>query len=331
MSSRAADDIRISTFDYHELDPQHAALYQRTWQEHIDSGQGMALTEGQIQAFYEQNPEGKALLSVATHQGKWVGSIGAMATRYGKSISDTQVFYQLVDIVVDPAYQGQGIGSRVASALTAALIERDCPTYAYPNTRSSGLFLKLGYRRVREVPTRIFLPPLESILQWSDSDLTEISLSEAQPLVDQLAREPRQQNTIIKDGAYLRWRYSKIRDVNNYHFYAIHSRGGELLALIVTTLFRFSGIRFVVVLDLFVKESADLGSVFSKNIARRFPLSPGFSTIDSEYPMARLKAAIQVPTRYNPRPTLLLSLPNCDRSFEMASSCNYVTADWNGF
>jgi predicted N-acetyltransferase YhbS len=325
------EEIQISTFDYEEFNPQHAALYQRTWKEHIESGQGIALTEQQIQAFYHQNPEGIGLITVATQQGNWVGSIAAVPTRYGRSLSDTRVFYQLADIIVDPSLQGQGVGSRLIAGLTEVLSERNYPTYGFPNLRSSSLFQKAGYQKVREIPTRIFLPQLESFLQRSNANLSIISLSDAEQAVDILAQERKQHNSIIKDGAYIKWRYEKIRDLENYQFLLLRSHENQILALIVTTFYRFSGLRFLVVLDLHVKEESDLSSVFSKNISGSSPFQLGFSTIDSGFPKVRFKAAFSIPTRLNPRPVELITLPNCDLSYQLANSCHFVTADWLGF
>lgn len=325
------EEISFSTFDYQEFDPEHAALYQRTWKQYIESGQGKALTAHQINAFYHQNPEGKALLSVASLKGRWVGSIAAVPTRCGKINSDTELFFQIGDFMVDPVVQGQGVGSRILKELTAVLKDRNCLTYTFPNTRSVGLFLKQGYRRVREIPTRIFLPQLEAIIQRSESNLTAISLSDAVGACDELALVQKRHNVIIKDGEYIRWRYSEIRDAKDYQFFLLRSNDNQLLGLIVCTVYRFSGLRFLVALDLIVKEDSSLRSVFSKNISSGSPFQLGFSTIDRAFPKARLRAAFPVPARLNPRPVVLLTLPECAPSFELASSCRYVTADWLGF
>lgn len=325
------EEISFSTFDYQEFNPEHAALYQRTWKQYIESGQGKALTARQINAFYHQNPEGKALLSVATIKGKWVGSIAAVPTRCGKSVSDTELFFQIGDFMVDPSVQGQGVGSRILTELTAALTDRSYLTYTFPNARSVGLFIKQGYQKVREIPTRIFLPQLEAIIQRSDSNLTEISLSDAESACDELAQLENRHNLIIKDGEYIKWRYSDIRDTDDYQFFLLRSNDNQLLGLIVTTMYRFSGIRFLVVLDLIVSGDSSLNTVFSNNISLHSPLQLGFSTIDRDFPKARLRAALPVPTQLNPRPIILLTLPKCASSFELASSCRFVTADWQGF
>ena len=331
MPSSRIDNISFSTFEYQKYDPEHTALYQRTWSQYIESGQGKALTERQIQAYYHQNPHGNALLTIAAHQGSWVGSVAAVPTRCGQSDSEAKLFYQVADFMVDPSFQGQGVGTRLVAHLTEVLSDRNYLTYTFPNTRSSGVFLKNGYRIVREIPTRIFLPQIESIIQRSDSNLKEISLFDAERAAEELTQANRQHYSIIKDGAYIKWRYTEIRSMEDYQFYVLHSNNNQLHALIVTTVYRFSGVPFLIILDLIVREDSDLSSVFSRNIPGHSPLQLGFSTIDADYPKARIKAGVRVPKRFNPRPVILLSRPNSDPSFDLASSCRFVTADWHGF
>ena len=66
----------------------------------------------------------------------------------GRAVGDG-LFYQLVDIAVDPAHQGQGLGKRIVAMLVEGLRQR-APAEAYVSLIADGeahrLYARHGFR-----------------------------------------------------------------------------------------------------------------------------------------------------------------------------------------
>ncbi|MFF3641686.1 GNAT family N-acetyltransferase [Streptomyces sp. NPDC002564] len=77
---------------------------------------------------------------VLTHEGEPIGM--------GRVIGDGGTAFQIVDICVDPAHQGRGLGKRIMAALTEEL-ERRAPATAYVSLIADGparfLYEKFGF------------------------------------------------------------------------------------------------------------------------------------------------------------------------------------------
>jgi len=66
----------------------------------------------------------------------------------GRVIGDGGLFFQIVDIAVDPAHQGRGLGKAIVAALVAR-VRRDAPASAYVSQIADGeaqrLYAQFGF------------------------------------------------------------------------------------------------------------------------------------------------------------------------------------------
>lgn len=78
---------------------------------------------------------------VVEHQGHAIGM--------GRLIGDGGCFFQIVDIAVDPVYQGKGLGRSIMSALTTFMAD-NLPASAYvsliADTPANKLYEKFGFQ-----------------------------------------------------------------------------------------------------------------------------------------------------------------------------------------
>ena len=67
----------------------------------------------------------------------------------GRIVGDGGCFFQIVDIAVDPAFQGQGLGKQIMSELIAYL-ETNAPSFAYvsliADVPANKLYEQFGFR-----------------------------------------------------------------------------------------------------------------------------------------------------------------------------------------
>lgn len=73
---------------------------------------------------------------------------GGAAVGMGRVIGDGGLFFQIVDIAVDPAHQGRGLGKAIVAALVAR-VRRDAPASAYVSLIADGeahrLYAQFGF------------------------------------------------------------------------------------------------------------------------------------------------------------------------------------------
>ncbi len=100
---------------------------------------------GGLSPFTEEAAEkglaGSVFGVTAVHDGETIGM--------GRVIGDGGCFFQIVDIVVDPAHQGKGLGKRIMDALMRRLKEA-APTSAYvsliADVPANRLYAQFGFR-----------------------------------------------------------------------------------------------------------------------------------------------------------------------------------------
>ncbi|WP_158811836.1 GNAT family N-acetyltransferase [Beijerinckia sp. L45] len=80
---------------------------------------------------------------------------------WGRIISDGALFFHLIDVAIDPAHQGKGLGKAVVSALMAH-VRRTAPAEAYVSLMANGeahrLYAQFGFAPV--------LPDAQGMALW---------------------------------------------------------------------------------------------------------------------------------------------------------------------
>lgn len=103
------------------------------------------------------------------------GSFFAICIRYqeetvamGRIISDGALFFHLVDVAVDPAHQGKGLGKTIVATLLAH-IRKVAPAEAYVSLMANGeahrLYSPFGFTPV--------MPEARGMALWSAADPAE--------------------------------------------------------------------------------------------------------------------------------------------------------------
>lgn len=73
---------------------------------------------------------------------------GGQAVGMGRLIGDGGCFFQIVDIAVDPAYQGQGLGKQIMAALMAhvATLPKGAYVSLIADTPADRLYAQFGFQ-----------------------------------------------------------------------------------------------------------------------------------------------------------------------------------------
>jgi len=330
--SQSKPDIEIEADVYRRFDRAHHDLFVRTWQEHIDAGAGKLVTEEQLRCLYERNPAGDAVVAVAREAGAWVGAVAAIPTNIHLPEGGTTRALQIGDFMVDPRFQGRGLGGRLLASLTRFLKTTEAPVYTFPNHRSIPLFFKQQYSELGYIPARVMplVPALVvSACAQRGRAVRVLSLKEAARLADELTKASARPAEIVKDSAYLEWRWSLIRHVEDYRFLRIESKDGAAPTLIVWSRLKYRHIPLQLIVD-FVSSGSDVipigkvaadglrqGALMSVcNIERRMRASPPL--------------AVRVPIRNDPRQAHLLVPPGDPRSASLFANSRFVMGDWMG-
>ena len=104
------------------------------------------------------------------------GSFFAVCVRYreetvamGRIISDGALFFHLVDVAVDPAHQGKGLGKSIVATLLAH-VRKVAPAEAYVSLMANGeahrLYAPFGFAPV--------MPEARGMALWSTADPVEV-------------------------------------------------------------------------------------------------------------------------------------------------------------
>ena len=104
------------------------------------------------------------------------GSFFAVCVRYGDAavgmgriISDGALFFHLVDVAVDPAHQGKGLGKAIVAALLAQ-VRNVAPAEAYVSLMANGeahrLYAPFGFAPV--------MPEARGMALWATADPTKV-------------------------------------------------------------------------------------------------------------------------------------------------------------
>ncbi|MEM8915970.1 MAG: GNAT family N-acetyltransferase [Pseudomonadota bacterium] len=104
-----------------------------------------------------QGLEGTVHAVVILHEGIAIGM--------GRIIGDGGCFFQVVDIAVDPNFQGRGLGKRIMAALTE-FIEAELPATAYVSLIADGPANKL-YEQYGFIET---MPASRGMFRWASSE-----------------------------------------------------------------------------------------------------------------------------------------------------------------
>jgi len=284
---------------------------------------------------YEANPFGKSFLAVAEIDGKWMGTISGIPCDIVRPDGRTVTAYQIGDFMVDPAVQGRGLGHRLLSNLTEILRDGKAPIFTFPNRNSVGIFLRQGYHQLRSIPSVIFPTMVAALVDRlgfrEPIRRRNASVEEACSVADLLHEKPSSMVKLAKNGAYVRWRYSKIRDAGNYCFCVLEDSNTGIKCLVVWCRFVFRRISFQIVVDIIGVEEprSPLGRVAWPALKEGILI--GFNNVERQSLRVRTPLSIRVPISLDPRPARLLVPPDDDASSSLFSKCQFTTGDWIGF
>ena len=320
---------------YPRLDPAHHRLLTKTWQKFVEAGEAKGMSSEQLKGLYEENPAGESVVAWIEHEGVWVGAISAIATVIRRPDGKRLKSFQIGDFMVDPEWQGQGLGRMLLAALTEFLASCAEPVFTFPNARSIGLFLKAGYSELRRIPSLLYplflSVPLGAMIYRDRISVRDVALEEGKVVTDELMEFPRRSAMIDKSGAFIEWRYGLVRNIKDYTFSVVEDQSEGAIGLFVWSVHRYKGIGVQVVVDsLWTNRS----SMAPDLIAGRGLSKGAVIGVTYEDPLEKQSGphlAVSVPRRYEPRPARLLVPPGDSSSEALFRSCAFMTGDWMGF
>lgn len=321
---------------YERFDPRHYDLFMRTWGGFIAKGDARLIREDQLRLLYEANPAGNSLLTTIEENGIWIGAISAIITDLILPDGSHRKAYQIGDFMVDPSQQGRGLGGKLLRDLTRFLAQRGDCVYTFPNIRSIGVFLKQAYLELRSIPLVMYpLWPASLVpgLRFgSKTRAWEVPHEEACRLADQLlTASPRARGAIAKSGAYLQWRYERMRDPDNYRLLVVEKSGSSSPTVVVWSPFRYRGIMCQVVVDVIGNPGNPPPLCAAARHGMRERALIGVHNMERRSGWSLPPLSIRIPRRYDPRPARLLVPPDDRLSAGIFSMCDFTTGDWMGF
>jgi GNAT superfamily N-acetyltransferase len=323
------------SYMYHRFDIRHYELFQRTWRRFVDQGEAKAISSNQLRLMYEANPAGQSAITVIDDDQRWIGAVSAIPTLVRSADGATATAYQIGDFMVDPDYQGRGIGGKLLGGLTRFLANQGVLVYTFPNSRSIGLFLRQRYLEVRSIPA-ILYPTLLAAASAGGSKAVrrkavDVSLDDACRAADELLARRSTAGAIAKSESYLRWRYGLMRNQDDYRFSICEDAVSGASTLLVWTVFTFKQMRVQVVTDAVHVEAMP---ALLRNVAQsglRAGALFGLAHVETSLRSKLPPLALAILRRLDPRPASLLVPPNDPPSAALVSECRFVTGDWMGF
>jgi GNAT superfamily N-acetyltransferase len=196
----------------------------------MDAVWGSHMPDEEFEWWFERNPVGPQLISLAEDDGKVVG-VAAMSFFRLRLDGREQVVAMPVHVATDPGYRGRGIFPRLELANEQAAGEAGSPiTLTFPNAASHPIFVgRLGWQDLpgRRVWARLLRPGAvpryfrgkaspPGGLRRPDSKPRTVGgfriepLAEFGPEADALwqAAAPGYGSHLVRDAAYLNWRFA---------------------------------------------------------------------------------------------------------------------------
>lgn len=332
MRRQSLSDIELSVRSYECFQQEHHTLFVRTWYELAAKGEAKALSESQLRSVYDKNPAGISHVAVAEHEGRWAGAIAAIPTKMVLLDGTRETAYQIGDFMVDLDWRGHGLGKALLSSLTGAL--ENLKVYTFPNKRSIRIFLRNGFEEVRSLRTVVY--PLRSASRTkrgrsAGDQVREVSLDEACKIADLLLRKRSARGGIEKSGEYVKWRYSLIRDSDDFTFSSVAGAEGEPVALAVWSLLRHKGVQMQVLVDHIEAAGEEVPISALAAEGRRRGAFLGVVNLEEWELSSAPPLSIRMPAMFDPRPGTLLVRAIDRDSAKLLAECSFATADWMGF
>ncbi len=260
------------------------------------------------------NPAGPSICATAYERNTPIGIVTAMPMRFSSMTG-----YQVGGFFVDESHQGQGIGKQLLLEITSTLRKNSSSfVYTFPNSRSIGVFYKLGYVLSEKIPTYII--PNYMFSSKTTIPRTAINYSLLRPELF----KGQTSNGIIKDELFFNWRYCNSFNKENYKF-VLKKINDKILSICVLRKHKFKGVNFNVLVDIFATTKPEFTNAIFECRKLGKPLY-----INAKIPRSYLPLlTLQVPDRFNPRPLHLLIYPN-----DLNTDLRYrgiMTGDWFGF
>ena len=301
------------------------ALFARAFGAFSEDTQPRDSVEQVARIFGPANPAGVAWVAHCSSGGRCLASLAGLPMRYRTPEGQQLTGYQISSFAIDPELQRQGLGLRLLGSITEHLsAQNDAFIYAFPNRRSMSVLTRLGYERLRSVPTlvRPVLPVWRSEPGGRPWTWRQIGAAEALALSDTL-RIPSTAG-FVRDPAWFTWRFLGADAEASYRFMYGASDGRQVL--VVATPHAFKGLRFLVLVDVLADAALDWRAL--AQAASRMARAEGAAAVyvNTTGPFR----ALPVPARFNPRPIELLVVPSSQVPTDLKETL-FMTADWMGF
>ncbi|MGI0073228.1 MAG: GNAT family N-acetyltransferase [Nitrosotalea sp.] len=227
---------------------------------------------------YRQNPQGKAVISLAKNgQDNNSIIIGVEAILPMKLMVDQQIVTGALSCnsAVDPNYRKKGIFSQLISSIQEKSIERGISCiYGVANDKSVEAFIKKGSAEIVSLPILVkplrlskyfdsflgkLIQPFDVIWKVKLNNNPNVKKQETQfnSDFDLLVDKASKRFSIIqrRDKDFLIWRYEK-HPIHKYQIFVL-KQGSVLKGYVITTQTMINGKKIGIIVDLLVDETAN--------------------------------------------------------------------------
>lgn len=276
-------EFNYFSFDQDKIKPLNA-LFSASWQDQADQVLGGLNLDELLAWRYAHNPAGNAYQFVATEQDQWVGHVGIEPQRIKVGTREISA-YQAGQVLVDKAFQGKWIFSKLAKQLHSYLATQgEYFLFGFPNKAAFPVWRRNGWKDLVRIPTLVFplrweaplsvkLPKLNFLRYPLDVVSAGIRLvtkrrlpqgytiepiSKIGPEFDQLWAEAKTQFSVatVRDAAYLQWRYCSAPKAKQYSVLACRDSTKKLIGYVAVLKETILNIPALVIMDVLMVPGA---------------------------------------------------------------------------
>jgi GNAT superfamily N-acetyltransferase len=272
-----------------------------------------------------ENPFGRSYMLLAEAHGQIVGFRSFMRWRFDVSGASIRAV-RAVDTATHPDYQGLGIFRRLTTTAIEELRSEADLIFNTPNDKSLPGYLKMGWRRVADMPIRVrvrrpirFVRHVRSrhVLATSSAGtgpaegiaIRDASWADAAALL-RVGHE--RSMTTPRDETYLRWRYGNA-PLLSYRV-TEERRGTDLRGIVVYRVRRRGGLREATVSELFVRPD---DRACASRLLRRVAREADVDHLTCSFPAGSVQAGAAWRSGFLPSPEGLTLVANPLRDMDV--------------